>query len=386
VTPIEKFTLEPGERRKLRWKLVGGCTLSGRVSKEDGSPAAGVQLWLKRTIGAEPDPYQAGEQSSVNGMAVSDEAGHYHIDAVGPGRWRLGPAATRFIGDAPVPGALAPFTDVVNVPKDAATVVHDLVVHPALYIYGNVVDPTGRPVDTEATRLNPSVTVAMPNWHMVGWNNAGPGGAFIAGPLTAGKYLLSASCSSNYAASELVVAEAGQKNVVLTLQENSILSGAVVDASTGARTAARVVARRDCEDWDLLTTDRDDDPSAFRFDLLRPGRYELVARTEDGRIGVATGIVVRSGETTEGANVSVSTGGKLRLRYEGAEFDVHYRLWMGPTVLASSYLSRNVDKIEPVPLGQITVELTYRESGRTIKRDADFFEPEEKMIVFKDDD
>jgi RNA polymerase sigma-70 factor (ECF subfamily) len=380
-TAIESFTLAPGERRKMEWKLVASCTLSGRVTNEDGTPAAGVNLWLKRAFGTIADPFQAGEQSTASGTARTDESGHYRIDSVSPGRWRLGPAATRSMRDPPSAGALAPFTEFVDVPSGVASVTHDLVVHPGLYIRGSIVDPAGRPLDGGVTA---ALTVVLPNWHIVGSLNADPGGAFVAGPLLPGKYLLRASCQ-NYAFSEHVAAEAGATNVVLKLHESSTLAGTVVDAATHAPIAARVVARQVCEDWDLLRMDRDDDPTAFRFEGLRPGNYELVAHTDDGHIGVTTGVEVRDGETIDRLFVSVEPAAKLRLHYAGAAPYAHYRLWMGSTVLTSGYAQRNVDGVELVPLGNVKLEVDLTDSGRTISREVDVFDLGEKTIVFDDE-
>jgi RNA polymerase sigma-70 factor (ECF subfamily) len=382
--PIDSFMLKPGERRELELSLVAGCTLTGRVVDESGQAATGVDLWLKRTRGTGAYPFQAAEQSTVNGSTRSDEAGNFRFDAVAAGQWRLGPANTSSPGDA----RYAPSVDVVEIAESAVTAVHEVVVHPALYITGTVIDSAGGIVDFEKTRMLPTVTAMQEDGShilIVCRNQSEPSGSFKVAPVSAGAYDLRADCPGSYSASETQHVKAGETNIVLRLRENAILSGSVVDASSGVRAHAHVSAREDCKDWSLLTNNLESDDTVFRFGCLRPGRYEVVARTDDGRIGMASGVTVRSGETTDGVVVPVARGGKLLLTYIGSGPDAHYTLKQGTTVLAESYLRRGIQKTELLPSGRSSIRFTWIESAREFEREFELSAGEEKALAISDD-
>jgi len=386
---IESFELKPGEHRKFEWKLAAGCTLSGEVVDEAGKPVTGVELWLKRARGTFPFPFQPGEQFAANGTTRSDNAGKFHFDAVSAGVWRLGPANKSLMRSTGGHAVLAPSVDVVPIDTGSTLVEHKLVVHPALYISGRVVDPSGGMIDPTKIRTRPPVALTQEDGSrivIIGHYDSEAGGSFVAGPIAAGTYDVQASCPGMYAPSQKLQVKGGETNVVLRLRENAILAGTVVDATTGSRVDARVVAREDCTDWSLLTSNRATDATAFRFDCLRPGRYEVVARTEDGRVGVASGILVQSGETIDGVSVPVAPGAKLRLTYIGAAIDVHYTLKHGSTVLAESYLSRGIEKLELVPPGHLSLKLAFIESMPEIDRELDVSVGDERSITFNDGD
>jgi hypothetical protein len=90
---------------------------------------------------------------------------------------------------------------------------------------------------------------------------------------------------------------------------------------------------------------------------LRPGTYDVVAATEDGRIGQVRGVEVRVGSRDEPLAIPVEPGAGIEVFYEGLESYCNFRIFDGDTCVAGDGLRNRTSTVITVPVGRMRVEV-----------------------------
>jgi hypothetical protein len=217
---------------------------------------------------------------------------------------------------------------------------------------------------------------------------SGKDGTFALGPLVPGTYALTAE-GSEHAPSELVRAEAGQRDVSIRLRAGGSLSGRVVDAQSGEGCAAELTITpqhlRSGAFGSGFTTGTKPDGS-FDHPGLEPDLYGISARTADGRIGVLPDIAVLADAKSGDLVISVSLGGKLRLRYDGS------KKAMLVEIMSRGVLVQFSEGIEPgqtverrAPQGALVLNIRSEWMGPPRTMQLDLAAGETKEVVIHDE-
>jgi hypothetical protein len=127
------------------------------------------------------------------------------------------------------------------------------------------------------------------------------------------------------------------------------------------------------------------DDGSFEMEGLEPGRYGVSARTEDGRFGVVSGVGLAAGSGSDAVTITVSPGGRLKLRYEGAR--EHVFVWIrlsGVPIDWPVHLERGKTVEKPAPAGTLVLESDAERGGKPVSRTLVLASGEEKEYVFRD--
>ena len=380
----DPFTLAPGERRSIVWRLGAVCTLHGRVLDADGKPVAGLELWLKCLSDSSQAPTRKGTSylfqqysHSLSDRTATDSAGNYSFKSVAPGVAWVGPACKREQGAAPTSGAFAPIADEVVIPESASTLEHDLRVQPALYVSGRVVDAQGQPLRTLVT-----MTTAE---HATAWiDHSGEDGTFVAGPIAAGSFLLNADGVGELCEAVATEANAGDKDVLLRLLPGASLSATIVDDESGDISKGQIhLFERGSLSMGRFVN-RSPDPLQFDFHGIRPGLYDIVGRLSDGRVALVRGVTLASASRMD-LVVRVSRGARLVFKCEGKQAWGTFVIHLGESDVVRGSVSRGAMDTEFVPPGHLVIEYWPMNTGTAQRREIDLKAGEERELVFRDD-
>jgi hypothetical protein len=196
------------------------------------------------------------------------------------------------------------------------------------------------------------------------------------GPLAPGSYEIEAS--SRGFASERVRFDTSTSELTLQLLANGAIHGLVVDPREPEPWLYSVVAVPRTPGESAATYDFDRS-GQFALDDVRPGLYDVIAHTRDGRVGVAAGVDVRRGATRDGVSISIEPRATLHLRYVGSRTSASYRIWRGDVCVDAGELHREVRAQAFAPPGDLRIELSVE--GRIAQSIALAIEPGERREV-----
>jgi hypothetical protein len=317
--------LAPGERGQRELVVSRDLSVRGKLTDRRGYPAARQELWMLRAR-SEGETYIRRYDKAV-AKTVTDSQGNFTFPDVAAGLWTIGPSPA-YPPNVPRKERFAPIGIAVNVRPNAngANGAHGssgapgangetggreyaLEADRGLYIGGHVKDPEGEvlpEVQVTCSSLTGDYTLMA---------RTDAQGHFEFGPLSRDGYKLVAEPVSA-AVSARVEADGGTEDVVIVVGAGGIVRGTVIDTS-GKLVAAELTIEStdDPEDPRLqkTTTENGD----FRFQNNAPGKYAIVARTSDGRIGVARGLVIEEGKALGAVRVEVEAGATVTVRWEG---------------------------------------------------------------------
>ena len=310
------LALGSGELFELDRRLGGGSTVRGVLPERDGTPAAGVEVWLARA--GQPGSaryFRAGERAEITASTTSGPSGRFRFSGVGPGDWWIGPAP---VDDARI--ALDPDRAIAasarRITIEDELDVHDLTleVHRGLYVRGRVLDPAGDPV----------AGARVGSYGHGVWTRTEDGGSFRFGPLVPAEHRLFANTLGDslglelLAGSEPSTVAAGASDVVLRLRPGALVEGRVVDAASREALGAevRLVSADPVEagfHTFYLRTARD---GTFRRGGLVPGEYLVVALTPGSLIGLSPPMRIEPGEQRR-VILELGPAARLHLALEG---------------------------------------------------------------------
>jgi hypothetical protein len=335
------LVLQPGELARPVWRLGGRAIVRGILLDEQRAPVPDQELWLCRATTDDETLYLVAHQGTL-ARGRTDAQGRFELGAVPTGSAWIGPA----------PGtAVAPWAVRVDVAQDAE---HELELFTwrGLAISGRVLEADGRTLAQGRVLCRP---------------HAGGGfvgadvrdGVFAVGPLAPGVHRLNAS-GSREGSSDPVEARAGDSGLVLRLAE----TGAIRVRATGSDTP------RDCsvEAFERASPGpprmTSHGSSATRhLTGLPTGILDLVARTADGRIGLAPGIRIDALDSPR-IEIPVERGAQLVVRYRGGPASAELRVFQGPSQVAFGRLLLGAANVQVVPASALRVELAS--AGRVL--------------------
>jgi hypothetical protein len=295
--------LDPGEERRVEWTLCTGARVRGRVVGEDGLAVerAGVIF------------------SGGNGLfsfTETDAIGAFTIDHVPPGSLALraepfddghasATLALEIAADAP------PADLVIRLPVAAPLVVRALdpdgnVHAPAeVHVFPFVnLHPCRNPNDLGDAAERASRGQASP--YTLRCVPLGDLALRIVPPLT-----------TKWSAVETTFHHDGRHECVVQYGAGGRLAGTIVDAGDPAVrvAAAATIRRRDAaRAFGVETTMQSMvEPGTFQFDGVGAGEWDIIARSDDGRIGVASGVRLGAGEQLRSVVVEIAAGATLEL-------------------------------------------------------------------------
>ena len=270
---------------------------------------------------------------------------------------------------APVPATFA------IEPKELSKTVRLDVVR-GLYVRGVVEDPLGNPVPAAYVEVAGSM-------HTSGAGESD--GTFAIGPVPPGEYEVRAWDSrreSGLGPSERQPVVAGDADVVLRLSPGASIFGRAVSQQGGPYVGSVLVSssgrapEKDVHRGMLV------EDGSFRFENLMPGHYDAVILTEDGRAGVARGLVAEARDEIEEVRISLAPAGFVDVVFPDCDLGLFVEVTVGGALLGhmqpwpgSSFL--------PVPPGPCKLELLRPDEGALETRHVDVVEGETIEVVFE---
>lgn len=344
-------------------ELPESVTITGMVVDPSGRPAAGREVWMKRAAFFRPKYFHASEFSSFHsellpGFRVrTDDDGRFAVREVAPGPYWIGPAfeeGSRY----------APLADFAWVEGDRGDVVVTL--RPARPILGTVLDPAGAPAPNATVHATPDHAIASL------YTKTDAAGAFRLQGLAEGRFVLYAELSRrdgiSISPSKPLATVDGDTGARLRLRRGGAIRGRVVHADSRVEARAEVELFRSEEldaGWEAGAAV---ESGAFLFEDLAEGRYDCVARSEDGRIGVGPGVVVRAGSDAD-VRIRLGPAAKLVLGYDGTEDQASVHVLRGAASVAlEGWIRKGTTAEVEVPPGELTVVARLYGSGAEERR------------------
>ena len=302
VSEVSAGLLEMGVAKHVEVVLSAGASVSGTVSREDGQPASGAQVFVVADVLG----YSGSRWPRPAAAAQTDSRGTYRITSVPPGNMVIRAVNP---GDDPFTGLQSrrPRPDRVPVVVRAGekrTGVDLVVLRNDLTLRGRITDVEGRPVAS-------AELTAVPD----GWSGAGPhtlsqeDGEFLIDGLSAGPYTILAS-HADYAATRRDHVPAGSSGIELRLQRGGSLAGLVFGPGDRPASAYTIVARPALGpnpsavelrlSWSPAPHSARVSDGAFSFATVAPATYEINAYLPDGSVASLFPIPVAAGERKTG--------------------------------------------------------------------------------------
>ncbi|MEQ1893865.1 MAG: carboxypeptidase-like regulatory domain-containing protein, partial [Planctomycetota bacterium] len=307
---LEKyFVLAPGEHRRIEVHLPGAGKIAGRLLDPQGKPLADVPVqvvvlggWTERSPVL---PYLqetlhgveslTGNAASGDADATSDAEGLFEVSRP-IGAYHVGASSD---SDVPALGK-------VVVVREGETASLELVLERGLWIEGKVLDPRGAPAWGVGLSCNGEGDSRQFRRASCATEEDG---SFSLGPLLSGPYRLRSRAGEGErdAPIEELVVDAGTRGLELTLR----LGGTIQVEFEGLAEdeEAEVFVRSESAPW------------SGGFEQLPPGRYDLHAYSDKGRVSVLRGFVVEAGRDHR-VTLPLTPGATLHLTEPGAESEI----------------------------------------------------------------
>jgi RNA polymerase sigma factor (sigma-70 family) len=272
--------LAGGERKPVTIRLRRGARVSGVVTWDDGTPAAGAHLTA--FVGIPAGPHVEDDTGADGSFTMGPVTGDDVII------WARGPSEREvFSGAAGQPdnarlGRLAPGAHRTGV---GLTIPRKVSVLAGVVVAG----ATGEPLAGVPLRAVFGRHVARAV--------SGPGGAFTIDELFARPHTLLASYPG-YADAEQMAVAAGRTDLRILLRRGGTLAGTVV-ARDGRPVAAYTLLVGSAGRPGETSHRVDDVQGAFRIEGIAPGAQDLVAVADDGKTTQLARLEVREGEVRE---------------------------------------------------------------------------------------
>ena len=351
----EEILLLPGEERDVEWFVGGQATITGVARDQEGKAVSDLPVWRMPAGRRETHVFATREHDRLVGQTTTDEHGRYVMDDVEPGRYWIGPGATRGVVDHD----FTPLAIAVWVLEDDTLVEVDLDVRRGLALHGQVIDPEGRGVaDVSVDGWSTESSAQAHAW-------SDEDGAFALEGLPDEPILVEAGgFGTPWRRHSVRDVRPGGEEVELRLERGAEIRGRVIDGRSGEPSEAVVllvplVSEADYGGWTKTFAGSD---GGFSMDGLTPGTWDVVALRSDGAVGVTRGVAVRSDAAATETEVVLGEAASLRLVLEGAcEFTV-YDVFSDGTFVAQGGLGPGSPVDLRVPPGNVIVRASFDES------------------------
>jgi protocatechuate 3,4-dioxygenase beta subunit len=331
--------LDPGEVREAVFRIGTGATIAGLIDGSEGSE--GIRIWLVRAeAGVRPRYLEEYEMHSAE--TVTAAGGGFEFADVPDGTWLVG-----FAPGGPYPT----LTEIVEVVDGVAGGRVYLGGSRGLHIEGLVVDRAGAPIEGASVQVTAQGAPGSLG------DDTDENGAFSVGPLEPGAFSVYAS-EVGYTDSGVILANAGDRGILLQLHVAGSLRGRLMSEATGAPVEGLVTVSlvRRSEPWSGWLTTRTDEQGEFDFDGLEPGLYQVVASTEEGECAFEGPVAVVAGSQAAETLLEARPGARLLVRYGGSQPYVHFRAELDGAIVAADRIQAGSQFRRTVPAGTIRVE------------------------------
>ena len=357
--------LDPGEVREAVFRIGTGATIAGLIEGSEGSE--GIRIWLVRAeAGVRPGYLVEYEMKAAE--TVTAAGGGFEFADVPDGTWLVGVAP-----GGPYP-SLTEIVEVVDGIPDGRVYLGG---SRGLHIEGRVVDPAGAPIE------GASVVVTAQGAPGSLGDGTDENGAFSVGPLEPGLFSVYASGEMvGYMDSGVILANAGDRGILLQLSVAGSLRGRLVSEATGAPVEGHVtvsLVQRNGP-WSTSAT-WTDELGEFDFDGLEPGLYQVVASTEEGECAFEEGVAVVASSQAAEILLEARPGARLLVRYAGSQPYVHFRAELDGTIVAADRIQTGSQFRSTVPAGTIRVECYWPEREAPEVHEFALAAGEEKELV-----
>lgn len=336
---LDRFVLDPGERRSAQWDLTGPGSLSGLCVDESGAPLVGVQVLLH----SDAWPSTQSEPACPECFAKSDALGAFRFDDLPLGDWRVLPRS------APSDLTLQK-SGRAQLTESEPDAIVTLTYTRSLSIAGRLALPDGESAGDVDLRLIPAR----------GGANFGftePDGRFEFKGLTDGVYWLHVGTppSKDHVAPPPLRVEAGAQDLDVRLLSAGSLRISLVDAATGAAVHGRVfVSALDDPTFDVMRMDTEG--SEQIANRLRDGIYTVRAESQGGLCALAREVIVRAGEEAT-LELRLEPAATLDIRYEGEAEMVQVDCLLGGVLVARAGLGPHESARWNLPAGPLKIEM-----------------------------
>lgn len=311
----EDLHLVPGEHRVLEVTLSTGAVVGGVALDHQHHPVAGLEVWLVPTKKRHQRPgtklprYFTGADRKSAKRATTDVEGQFTFEGVTPGPWHCGPAHVEVEGAPTVSALVAPFAQAVHVEPDWGP--RDLVIEVTrgLFIEGRVLDSDGSAIGPCWVRLESERTYRNPDFL------ADDTGRFVVGPLVPGEVELWSFGRGRFGNSPRVRATPGDTDVILRLVAAATISGRIIDPETGEGCRAELRLIDSAKPLGYVRWKSSErETGTFELEKLPTGTYHLLARADDGGIGLLRNLSVKTGEARTDVELRLERGAVLVVR------------------------------------------------------------------------
>jgi len=351
----EIASLAPGEVRSVQWDIGLGCSLAATLVDEDGRAVPSREVWLFRAASDATRAWQHFSRETLIATRTTDDGGNVTFH-VGAGTWCLGPAPQRASYSSSDEREIVARGELVEVGLGVRHQAIALHARHGSYIRGRVIDSSGHAPNRFSVTLIPREPTEQyfmrSSYNAPGiYASPGPNATFVAGPFLSDEFELTATGYDAFRDTPpaKVRARSGDHHVVLQLERAGSVAGRVLDARTHEPVQASLRISR----FDRWSTNSNSD-GTFAVPGVWPGSYALIATTRDGRIGVLPHIdVAESG--TQGLEIEVQPGGRVRLRYEGSRPECFVTISAGKVWLGNASLKRLEGCEVLAPVGMVAI-------------------------------
>ncbi len=350
----DHLVLEPGETRRVEWKLSNGCDVHGLVLDQNEKPVTDHEMWLRRAdkkVRASLQSYSS--DPTVTGK--SDAQGRFHFDGVEPGIWWVGPSVhppgTPLSADDVT--SMAEVVEVADGQSDVDVTLH---VDRGLFIRGHLLDSKGNPPSAGMV-----AAVEMSQHIYESASLMGGKSEFTVGPLSAGHYRLVGSSGFSAEAESLPVeADAGAENVELRMRAGASLSGRVIGVDDSPVPAKMWMTQRDSKTFGVHGVPCKKD-GTFEAQGLLAGVYDIAASSTEGAVGLLEGVELKTGDSLTNLKIRLQPGGHVRVRHDGPERYANIEIITHGIVVDLEGLERGASQEFAAPAGSVIVQAAYHE-------------------------
>lgn len=278
-TEADPIVLSAGEDRRITWVLGIGGEIRGVVREQDGTPVPKFEVWLQRATTQAATMFRSYDESQGRRAVRTDADGAFRFTDVATGGWWVGPRTLGPVGEDPAlePAPIGEYVDMTGGRVDL-----DVRLVRGHVIRGRIVGPDG------TTPVAGRVSASRPAEHLYVDASGQTAATFVVGPLTPGRWTLTAFAAGT--SSARVEAAAGDTDVVLRLRTMSALRVRVVDPTGGSVAAVSLVL----SGADTIGAMRTDALGACTFAGVATGTCRVAANTSDGRWASSADVVLGS--------------------------------------------------------------------------------------------
>ncbi len=240
---------------------------------------------------------------------------------------------------------------------------------------GQILDDRGLPLE--------GLVVSARPWSSAGLvtGTSAPDGRFVISALSEGEHELVVYGGARFGTQSFGPFATGSGDLRLELDSGTILAGRAFDARDGQALQAKLSLVSCSAQAGRVATLESALDGRFSFRDLRPGSYDLVASTPDGRIALASEIVLAPAASARGIDLALRPGARLRISAHSGKLVKRAVVRCSGHGIAAIELRNGIEERLLVPAGTLGVRLM---EGATVleERSVEIAEGGEALVRF----